>query len=143
MTQTNAQAAVATKPAITLVAGLTLVKAKRKTPAPRASKYQWDLINEVGLGFIVPEGVGEKGFRTLANKAGAARGKIFSVGRTAEGQLACVLAGFREVDQAAAAAEAADEAAAVAAEQAGNGETDGEGSDTDATADTSYASASY
>lgn len=77
-----------------------------RTPgATRQSKYPWEQMTELGDGFPVPEGINLKGFRTLAQKAGAARGKLFSVGKNMDdgGKFYCVLKAFRTVDAAAAA----------------------------------------
>jgi hypothetical protein len=130
-------AVAAPKEQIAIISGISFVKAKRRVLTPRASKYRWDEINEIGTGFHVPDGVGEKGFRTLAQKAGAARGKIFSVGHTASGQLACILVGFRQVDPVAVAEEAANEAEhKTASTDDLAGGSDSEGGDTDMTAET-------
>lgn len=112
--------------AIAITKGIQLTVTR--TPGlTRVSKYPWEQMLEVGDGFPVPEGINLKGFRTLAQKAGAARGKMFSVGKNmAEGgKYYCVLKGFREVDAAAAAAEVA-EAAAEAAEQEDDADETGE-----------------
>ena len=93
----------------------------RRAPAHRKSKYPWEALIEAGkgAGFPAPTDVNEKGFRSLAQKQGAARGVLFSVGRDAAGTLMVVFKDFRkttEAEQVAAAEEAAAEEAALTGE---------------------------
>lgn len=118
--------AAAAAPAVTKI-GVSrgIVLTVQRTPGlTRTSKYPWDELDEVGTGFAVPEGINLKGFRTLAQKAGAARGKVFSVGRNLAdgGKYYCVLKAFRPVA-------AADVAKAVAAEHAAEDALHGDAGD--------------
>jgi hypothetical protein len=118
---TNTTNTAPAKPSIGITKGVTLTL--MRTPGlTRQSKYPWDDMTDVGDGFAVPEGINLKGFRTLAQKAGAARGKVFSVGKNlADGaKYYCVLKGFRTVDATAA-------AEADALEHGADADADGDG----------------